>query len=69
MKEIPIPECSNNRRSHHKCRRMCCRRPKPKAVTSTKQQTIWYANGTTNLPNEQEKAAERWRLKQLDKSS
>ena len=41
MKEIPIPECTNNRRTHHKCRRMCCRRPKPKVVDKTQQISFW----------------------------
>lgn len=68
MKEIPIPECSNNRRTSMKCRRMCCRRPKPKPVKTTTQQTIWYANGKAVLPNSQERAAERWRMKSISRT-
>ena len=41
MKEIPIPECNNNRRSSMKCRRMCCRKPKPKVVDNTRQMSFW----------------------------
>ncbi len=37
--EIPIPPCNNNRRTSMKCRRMCCKRPKVKPVSTT-QQTI-----------------------------
>ena len=41
MKEIPIPECSNNRRTSMKCRRMCCRKPTPKVEDTTKQQRLF----------------------------
>lgn len=41
MKEIPIPECNNNRRTSMKCRRMCCRKPKSKVDDTTKQQRLF----------------------------
>ena len=41
MKEIPIPECNNNRRTSMKCRRMCCRKPVPKVEDTTKQQRLF----------------------------
>jgi hypothetical protein len=41
MKEIPIPECTNNRRTSMKCRRMCCRKPKPKVEDTTRQQRLF----------------------------
>ena len=40
MKEIPVPECSNNRRTNIKCRRMCCRKVKPKVKDTTRQQRL-----------------------------
>ena len=41
MKEIPIPECNNNRRTSMKCRRMCCRKPLAKVEDTTKQQRLF----------------------------
>ncbi len=42
MKPIPIPPCNNNRRTHMKCRRMCCKRPKPvEPKTHQKQLQFW----------------------------
>lgn len=41
MKEIPVPECTNNRRTHMKCRRMCCRKVKPVVKDTTRQQRLF----------------------------
>lgn len=42
--KIPIPSCNNNRRTSMKCRRMCCRKVKPKIKDSTIQTIL---NGST----------------------
>ena len=39
--EIPVPPCSNNRRTTMKCRRMCCVKPKVKPVDTTCQQRLF----------------------------
>ena len=41
MKEIPIPSCNNNNRTTMKCRRMCCRRIKPKVEDKTRQTRLF----------------------------
>jgi hypothetical protein len=41
MIEIPIPPCNNNRRTSMKCRRMCCRKVKPKVHDTTQQQRLF----------------------------
>ncbi len=38
--KIPIPPCNNNRRTHIKCRRMCCKRKKTKPVSTTQQSLL-----------------------------
>jgi hypothetical protein len=40
MKEVSRPPCSNNRRTSMKCRRMCCRKPKPKPIATGRQQRL-----------------------------
>lgn len=40
MKEIPRPECQNNRRTTMKCQRMCCKRVQPKVKDTTRQQRL-----------------------------
>lgn len=44
MKEIPVPKCTNNHRTTIKCRRMCCRKVKPKSPKKGVQ-TIWFGSG------------------------
>lgn len=43
--KIPIPPCNNKRRTHHICRRMCCKRPKPLQPKTHQKQLIFWANG------------------------